>query len=199
MTKTIIFACQLNPSFMDSNSVFRELENDKPAPGMSKIALLYGFIYAIILNGASAAVFASENYGAKINQWVGIPLMILAIVLVQLAYRKVWGGYLTYGKALGIAVLMMFYASLIVGIFTYVLYKTDPTLLEQIRLLQEETLVNQGMSEEEIEMSLGFMERFQTPAFYAISSVFSLTFMGLVIGAITAIFTKRQSPQTIFE
>ena len=184
---------------MDSNSVFKELENDNPAPGMSKIALMYGFIYAIILNGASAAVFASENYGAKINQWVGIPLMILAIVLVQLAYRKAWGGYLTYGKGLGIAVLMMFYASVIVGIFTYVLYKTDPNLLGQIRLLQEEALVNQGMSEEEIELSLGFMEKFQTPFFYAISSVFSLTFMGLIIGSITAIFTKKQTPQTIFE
>lgn len=184
---------------MDSNSVFKELDNTLPTPGMSKIALIYGVIYAIVMNGATAAFIASGNFGGKINQWLGIPLMIMAIILVQLAYRKACGGFMTYGKGLGIAVLMMFYASIVVGIFTYFLYTTNPSILEQIRLIQEETLVNQGMSEEEIEFSLSFTEKLQTPAFYAFSAIFSFTFMGLVVGAITAIFTKKQSPQTIFE
>ncbi|HAX96352.1 MAG TPA: hypothetical protein DCY35_07520 [Prolixibacteraceae bacterium] len=185
---------------MDPNSVFKELDNDQPAPGMSKIALIYGFIYAIVMNGATAAFISSSgNFGEKINQWLGIPLMIVAIILVQLAYRKACGGFMTYGKGLGIAVLMMFFASIVVGVFTYFLYSTNPAILEQIRLIQEEALVNQGMSEEEIEFSLSFTEKLQTPAFYAFAALFSYTFMGLVVGAITAIFTKRQSPQTIFE
>ena len=120
--------------------------------------------------------------------------------LIQIAYRKALGGGISYGQALGIAVASAFVASVITAVFTFILYKfIDPGLIDQIRLASEEQLYQRGMPDEQIDAALAVTSKFQTPEIISVMSVFSLTFMGLIIGAVTAIFTKKQSSDKIFE
>jgi hypothetical protein len=170
---------------------------DKPA--LWKHAMLYGLYYAILANGLSILLHTTGNPGGTLSKWSGVVLMAVAVVVIQLAYRKAGNGYLTYGQGLGIAFLTMLCASVLVALYTYIFFKFDTSALEQIRLSAEEQLVNMGMSEDDIERALAISSRFQTPAIFAISAVFSMAFYGAVFGAIAAIFTKKQPPRSIFD
>lgn len=164
-----------------------------------KSAMTYGLYYALVSIALTIVFYATGNMASKLNQWLGIIIMIAAVVIIQLAYRKSLGGYMSYGQALVIAILSMVFASIIGAVFTYVLYKfIDPGLLEQIMLQTEEKLYQQGMPEAQIETALAVSRKMQTPGIMAIMAVFGGAFMGLVIGAIAGIFTKKQSPDTIF-
>jgi hypothetical protein len=185
----------MEPNVLNENA---DLQPEKT--GLWKTALTYGLYYALISIVLSVIFYATGNMTSKINQGLGVVIMIAAIILFQLSYRKQLGGWITYGQSLGIAVASSFFASLLIAVFTYVLYAIiDPGLIEQIKLASEEQLYQRGMTDEQINAALALTSKFQTPAMIAISSVFSLTFMGLIIGAIAAIFTKKPSPDKIFD
>jgi chromate transport protein ChrA len=184
----------MEPEIINEND---ELEPEKT--GLWKSAMTYGLYYAIISIVITVVFYATGNMTSKVNQWLGIVIMIVAVVLIQLAYRKQLGGWMTYGQGLGIAVLSMVCASIITAIFTFVLYKyIDPGLLEQIRLATEEQMYQRGLPDDQISAAMAVTSKFQTPGVIALSAIFSMALIGLIIGAIAAIFTKKQSPDTIF-
>lgn len=159
----------------------------------------YGLYTGVLFVILSLAFYLSGNPTAGAYKWLSTILAIILIIVTQLQFRKAGGGYLSYGRSLGIAVLTMFFGSLIVAVFTYLQYKFDPALLEEIMLTAEERLVDQGMRENEIEFSLKILSIMQTPFMLAISSILNLVFSGLVFGAITAIFTSKKKPEVIFD
>lgn len=184
----------MEPNIINDNPAFNQEK-----PGLWKSAMSYGLYYAIISIVITIVFYATGNMTSKVSQWLGIAIMIAAVVLIQLAYRKQLGGAMTYGQSLGIAVLSMICASIITAVFTYILYKfIDPGLLEQIRMATEEQMYQRGLPDEQISAAMAVTSKFQTPAIIAIGSVFSMALMGLIFGAIAAIFTKKQSPDTIF-
>ncbi|MFZ5431766.1 MAG: DUF4199 domain-containing protein [Bacteroidota bacterium] len=185
----------MEPNVLNENT---DLQTEQP--GVWKTAMTYGLYYALISIVLTVIFYATGNLTGKVSQYLGIVLLVVAIVLFQIYYRKALGGWMSYGQALGIAVASAFFASLITAVFTFVLYKfIDPGLIDQIRLATEEQLVQRGMPDEQIDAALAVSGKFQTPGIIAVMSVFSLTFMGLIIGAIAAIFTKKQSPTKIFD
>lgn len=182
---------------MEPDVINENVEFEKP--GLWKSAMTYGLYYAIISIVITVAFYATGNMTSKVSQWIGIAIMIVAVVLIQLTYRKQLGGYMTYGQGLVIALLSMLSASIITAIFIFVLYEfIDPGLLDQIKLATEEQMYQKGLPDDQIAAATAVASKFQTPAIIAIGSIFSLTFMGLIFGAIAAIFTKKQSPDAIF-
>jgi hypothetical protein len=119
--------------------------------------------------------------------------MIGGIILGQLAYKKALGGTLTYGQAVGVGVLTMVFASLISGIYTYLLYAViDPSLQEQLRIFTEEQIIQQGkVPEEQLEMAVNMAAKFQTPPIMFAMAVVGGAFIGTIISLITAIFIKK--------
>jgi NhaP-type Na+/H+ or K+/H+ antiporter len=119
--------------------------------------------------------------------------MIGGIILGQLAYKKALGGTLTYGQAVGSGVLTMVFASVISGIYTYLLYSViDPSLQEQMRIFTEEQIIQQGrVPEEQLEMAVNMASKFQTPLMMLVMSVFGGALVGVVISLITSIFVKK--------
>lgn len=185
---------------METDVLNENVELEPEKPNLWKSALNYGLYYALVSIALTVVFYATGNMTSKLNQWLGIVVMIAAVVIIQLAYRKSLGGYMTYGQALVIAILSMVVASVIGAVFTFVLYKfIDPGLLDQLMLQTEERLYQQGMPEAQIEAALAMSRKMQTPAIMSVMAVFGGAFMGLVIGAIAAIFTKKQSPTAIFE
>lgn len=182
---------------MERNEINENAELEKP--GLWKSAMTYGLYYAIISIAITVAFYATGNMTSKVSQWLGIAVMIVAVVLIQLAYRKQLGGYMTYGQGLVIALLSMVCASIITAVFIFVLYEfIDPGLLDQIKLATEEQMYQKGLPDDQISAAMAVTSKFQTPVVIAIGSIFSMAFMGLIFGAIAAIFTKKQSPDAIF-
>ena len=179
---------------------FKESPETQPEnQGLWKTSVIYGLYYALISIALTVVFYATGNMASTASQWLGVIVMIAAIVIIQIAYRKSLGGWMTYGQGLSIGLVSMVCASVIIAIFTFVLYKfIDPDLINQIRMMTEEKLYQQGMADDQISTTLAFTEKFQTPAIISVMVIVNLAFMGLIISAITAIFTKKQAPGPIF-
>jgi len=160
-----------------------------------------GVVLSIVLILIGVGFYVTGNAFAKSAQWITYAVMVAGVVMAQLSYRKALGGTLTYGQALGMGVLTLFFASIISGIYTYLLYEViDPSLQEQLRLFSEEQMVKQGqLSEEQMEAALKISSRLQSPLMMSVMTVLSYTFIGLVISLITSIFVKKKPSEDLVE
>jgi len=161
---------------------------------LSRSAMFYGAIIGVIL-----VFFTFIVYLAKIstNQFVGIVQWVIMIVALYFSAKKHrdenLNGYISYGKALGFSTLTIFFASLIIGFFTYLLYTyIDPSLIDKIMEVSEENMIAQGMSDEQIDMALEMTKKFTSPLFLTFSTIFGITFMGFIFSLIISIFIKKK-------
>lgn len=149
-------------------------------------------IYTLILHflGADQNQFAA---------WVNMAFMIVAIQVGTKHFRdKIQGGYISYGRAVGSGMLIVLFAGVIHAFFIYVLYTyISPEGLQEILIQTEENMMQQGSSDEEIEMATKLLEAVTTPLLLAFATIFSSGFWGLVISLITSAFLKKE--KSIFE
>lgn len=159
-----------------------------------KSAMVYGLYIAIALILVSVIFYVTGNAFAKAGTYIGYLVMAIAIVFVQINYRKSLGGYMSYGQGLGIAVIAMVFAGVIVAIYTYLLFEViDPGLKEQLRIFTEEQMMSRGLPEAQVEVASSMAAKFQKPAIMAIMVIVSYAFWGTLIGLITSIFTKKNA------
>jgi hypothetical protein len=166
-----------------------------------KSALISGLYLAIALILVSVIFYVMGNPFSKVGQYVSYPIMIGGIILAQLNYKKALGGTLTYGQAVGVGVLAMVFASLISGIYTFLLYQViDPSLQEQLRIYTEEQIIKQGkVPEEQLEMVVKMATKFQSPPILFAMAVVGGAFIGTIISLITAIFIKKNPSDEVPE
>lgn len=174
---------------------------EQNASSIWKSSITYGVYLGILLILMSVVYYVTGNTFASSAQWVSYALMIGGVVFAQLGYKKVLGGTMTYGQALGVGVLTMLFASIISSIYTYLLYSViDPSLQEQMRIFTEEKIIQQGnVPDEQLDMAIEVATKFQKPALMAIFGVLGGTFIGLIISLITAIFTQKKPTDDIIE
>lgn len=165
-----------------------------------KSALISGLYLAIALILVSVIFYVMGNPFSKVGQYVSYPIMIGGIILAQLQYKKALGDTLTYGQAVGVGVLAMVFASVISGLYTYLLYQViDPSLQEQLRVYTEEQIIKQGVPEEQLEMAVNMAAKFQSPPILFAMSVAGGAFIGTIISLITAIFIKKNPSDEVPE
>jgi NADH:ubiquinone oxidoreductase subunit 6 (subunit J) len=129
-----------------------------------KTALTTGLYLAIALILISVIFYVTGNPFSKVGQYLSYPIMIGGIILAQIMYKKALGDTLTYGQAVGVGVLAMVFASVISGMYTYLLYTIiDPSLQEQMRIFTEEQIAKKGIPEEQLEMAVKMAAKFQSP------------------------------------
>jgi hypothetical protein len=166
---------------------------EEKAVSIWKSTMITGVYIAVVLILLSVVFYVTGNPFSKVNQYLTYPVFIGGVILAQITYKKALGGTLTYGQAVASGVLALVFASVISGIYTFILFKfIDPSLQEQMRIFTEEQIVKQGkVSEEQLEMAVNIATKFQTPFMMLVMSIFGGAFMGLIISLITAIFTKK--------
>ncbi len=165
-----------------------------------KSSVTSGLYLGIALILVSVVFYVTGNMFVKWSQYLGYAIMIAGVVMAQISYRKSLGGTMTYGQALGMGVLTVLFASILTGIYTYLLYTViDPSLPEQMRIFTEEQLIKQGrVPEDQMQAALDMQAKFQKPVFLLIMSIIGGTLIGLIISLITSIFTKKV-PKDIIE
>src|SRR5690606_3741299 len=124
-------------------------------------------------------------------------LLAVCIFLAVKDHRdRELGGYITYGRGLGAGVLTALFAGLLLSIFIYLFYGViDPGAMDELKRIQEEQMYKNGMSDEQIEMSLKFV----SPGFMAGMALPMVTFMGFIFSLIIAAFLKRNRPMFMEE
>ena len=177
---------------------------EQKSPSIWKSALTSGLylglvviLYNIILYVTGLSFNMSFGYAAYV-------ILIVGIILAQLAYKKLQGNVLTYGQGVGVALIAMISTSVLSAIYTYLIYAViDPDFYQQFLLFMEETtttkLMDRGMSEDQIQISLDMQKKFQSPGMLAGSAVIGGVIAGLIIGLITSIFIKKNPVDVVPE
>ena len=165
-----------------------------------KSAMVYGLYVGILLTLYSVVMYVLGQSQNKSLVFVPFILYAVCIVLAQFYYRNnELNGTITYGQAVGIGVAVMFFSGIIAALYSLIIFKIDPSLLDQIKIAQEEAYLQNGMSEEMIEKTMEMSAKMMTPGWMAIMGLLSSVLIGTIISLVSAIFIKKQSNEDAFE
>jgi hypothetical protein len=132
---------------------------------------------------------------ARSSGYISYVIIIVGIALAMRTYKENSSDEgVTYGRALGLGTLQSLFASLILGFFTFVLFKlVDTTLIDKLFAFLEEQFIRTGVSENQVETMMTMYKKFTTALTYSFGQVFSVTLMGFLFSLILSIFFKKQS------
>ncbi|QEC53401.1 uncharacterized protein DUF4199 [Anseongella ginsenosidimutans] len=182
---------------METISDSQAIQNPRPNVTPVKIALKWGLIAgAVMILLSLISYYAGMMQNAAI-QWLSYILLALGIFFGVRHHRdKELGGYISFGRGLGTGVLISLFAGILLSAFILLFYGViDPGALEELKRLQEEGMYEKGMSDEQIDMSLKFVN----PGFMAMVTLPMMTFFGFIISLVIAAILKRNKPLFIEE
>jgi hypothetical protein len=158
-----------------------------------KYALNYGAVLGLTLIIFNVILYM---LGIMLNGrlgWVSYIFIIFITLTAIKKFRESQNNILSYGQGVKTGTMVNVFSGILMAMFTYTLYSViDPDLILQLRDVQEQALMVQGFSDDEIEMQMQMFEKFNNPGFIAFSSFFGSTIMGLIISLIASIFLKRK-------
>lgn len=154
-------------------------------------------IYSIIQSVIGFVFKLDPTQGAY--QWVasilGIAVAIIGIVMAMRSFKADNDGFMSYGQGLGIGTMMGGIAGLISGVFNY-FYHTfiDPSFMERIKDAQLAAMEEKGMSSEQIEQTMGFMNMLSNPSMAIVFAILGGVFLYFIISLIVAAVQKNEKP-----
>jgi hypothetical protein len=109
------------------------------------------------------------------------------------------GGFIKYGKLVGLGAVISVVAGIIGAIYLYVLIKAiDPSVQniidEKAMAKMSEQLAKRNMypSQSEIDAMMDQTKAFRSPGFMGIAGILSMGIMGTIFSLIVAIFLKKE-------
>jgi prepilin signal peptidase PulO-like enzyme (type II secretory pathway) len=159
-----------------------------------KSTFVSGIYLGIVLILISVVFYVMGNPTSKVAQYLTYPVLIAGVIYGQINYKKTLNGTMSYGQALGAGILTVVFASLISGIYTFVMHKfVDPSLQEQMRIAAEEQILKQGnVTEEQLDVAMSLTSKLMTPVMLFFSAIFGGALSGLIVSLITSIFTQKK-------
>lgn len=166
-----------------------------------KSAMIYGLYIGIFFTFFSVILYVTGQTQNKTLGYISFPLYALAIVLAQIHYRNTeLKGVISYGQAVGFAVAAMLFSGVISALYTLILYSfIDPGLVQQMKTLQEEALLQKGLSEDQIEAAMSMSSKMFTPGWMSIMGLVGSVIMGTIISLVSSIFIKKEPNEDAFD
>ncbi len=167
---------------------------EEKSTSVMKPALING-----LMLGAALIIFDLILHfaGLKFNKVVGWGMYVIIIGIIVYATNKyrnnVLEGNISYGKALGLATLIIVFAAFVYSIYTY-FYITaiNPGHLADTLAQLEEQMLQKGLPDGQVEMALSMQRKMMKPGIVTISGFFGTAIIGFVIALITSIFLKKE-------
>lgn len=162
--------------------------------GLLKHAMTYGAIIGLILVVYSVVLYIS---GLTFNKGLGFiqyAVLIAGLYIGTKAFRdKALGGFITYGQALGLGVMISLFVGIITIFFQYILMRfIDPGLVDKYMVVMEEQFEkSRFIPEDQIEMALEKSRQSLTALWSIPVGVLTFTFIGFIISLITSAIVKR--------
>jgi hypothetical protein len=166
-----------------------------------KSAMIYGLYLSVALTLFSVILYVS---GLLLNQKIGyfsFVIYVAGIVIAQIYYRdRELNGFISYGQALGFGVAIMLFSGIVTALYTMILYTfIDPGLVDQMKIMQEEALLQRGMNEDQIEAAMSISSKMLTPGWMSIMGLFGSVIFGTIVSLVTSIFVKKQPSEDAFD
>ncbi len=178
---------------------------DASSVSVMPTALRYGGIGALILIAlglllevtGQAEPEAVANGGGILNSLVLYGTIIGVVVLAIKTHRDTdLGGFISYGRSLGVGTLSALIMGGIAAVWTYVQFAfISPGKLDAIKEITLENMAETmgGEEEEALEMAQGWIETMFSPSAMAVSTIFTVVFVGFIIALIAGAILKKES------
>lgn len=167
---------------------------------LNSFALTNGVYLGVIL-----IIFSLIGYVADFSttSWVNYLSYVMVIGMLIYAlktYRdKESGGFISYGRSLGLGTLIGLYSSILLAVYTFVFFQYfDPAELQKILVEAENNMLDQGMSDRDVETAMSFTRMMTNPPVMAAFTVIGFTFWSFIFSLIISIFVKKDNPDLIF-
>jgi hypothetical protein len=166
-------------------------------PSTAVLSIGYGVIIALAVIVFMLILFLLNVSRENILNYFSFVILIAGLLLAQFNYRnKYLGGHISYGQAFTLGMLTSLFLAIIMGIYTYIFYKyINPGAMEENMALTEQKLMNQGMSETEIEQGMAIANKFASVGMYAFMAFVGNFIGGMITSLITAIFVKKEDTE----
>ena len=158
-------------------------------------SIKYGLYTGIAMVLLSLLFYALDVKATSWPQYVSIGLLLVGIILGTIAFRdKCNSGFISYGRSLGSGVMISLIAGIILAVYSYLnVAFLNPEMIDQMMRAGEENLMNQGLSDDQIDQAMGMTTMFMTPVFIAITSLFSMVLWGTLFSLLASIFLKKDN------
>ncbi|MFY9151521.1 MAG: DUF4199 domain-containing protein [Prolixibacteraceae bacterium] len=166
-----------------------------------RTAMIYGLYIGVVIMLFSVILYVTGQTQNTTLGYLSFLIYGAAIVVAQILYRnREMGGYITYSQALGFGVAIMLFSGIVTALYTIILYSfIDPTLVDQMKAMQEEAMLQKGMSEDQIEAAMAIASKMMTPAWMSIMGLLGSVFIGTIISLISSVFIKKQPNEDAFD
>jgi len=159
-----------------------------------KANLVNGLILGLIGIVYSLVMYFLDLTFEQWQGWIWIVLQIVILFLLVKTYRDNYRhGVITFGQALGAGVVICLYNAVISAIFIYLLYTViDTNLMDKQLAYTEGLLLERGLPEEAVEMSMKIQKKIMVPEVMAPISILGSMFYGLIMSLIVAAFVRKE-------
>ncbi|MFM7218235.1 MAG: DUF4199 domain-containing protein [Bacteroidota bacterium] len=161
-----------------------------------QVAAVYGVYYGLAVVVSMMTFYLLDiDVKSKVPSIINYLLMVLFIVIGVKSHRdQDLNGNISYGGALGTGTLIGAAGGFIVGGFSIILFSfIDPDMTNRILETSREQLLEQGQSEEQVEMALQMARKFMSPAWLFVFGIIGNALLGLFFSLFTSLFLKKDS------
>jgi len=158
--------------------------------------ITYGIITGVIIILFSLILYLFDQNLNTALTWIAYLFLVGGMIWGTLDYRKkVLNGYMSYGKAFSTSFMIVLFAAILVGIYSYLFYQViAPDAVQDIIDMSRQQALerNPNMSDEELERAMEMGAFFMTPIWMAIYGMIGQIIIGSIIALITSLFLKKE-------
>lgn len=159
-----------------------------------KNSLKHGLIVGLAMVIYGILLYILELNLNQALGYINYVILIAGFILGTKAFRdNELNGSISYGRAFGYSVIILLVATVISIIYSYLLMNVfDPEIIEKMKALGEEKMLERGMTDEQIEMAQQMNSKFMKPGFMMIVGFIAMMFIGTILALITSAFVKKE-------
>ena len=168
------------------------MEQDKTS--VMKQAMTFGAIIGLALVVYSVFLYITGLTFNKALGFVQYVVLFTGIYLGTKDFRdKALSGFITYGKALGLGVLISVFVGIITLFFNFIMMRfIDPGLIDKYMAIAEESMENNRfISADQLDDAIERSRWLFTSVWSLPIGLISFSFIGFIISLITSAFVKR--------
>lgn len=148
---------------------------------------LIGIVYTLVL------YFLDMSTNKTLGYIFFIILIVVLYFLVKSCRDNYMHGMITFGQALGAGVIICLYYSIIIAVFSYILYAfIDTGLINKLIAMSEEAQLKRGLTQEQIDLGMKVTRKIMTPTFLSLMSIVSNMFFGTIMSLLVAMFVRKE-------
>jgi uncharacterized membrane protein YciS (DUF1049 family) len=165
-------------------------------PSVAPVALKFGFLFGLIGVIYQVILMVADLGDNRLLSSLAYVILIVGIVVAMKNYKELNHNYMSYGQGLGIGSLAAAVFGLMIGLFTWIYTSfIDTEYMARTMEKQREQMLQQGLSDEQIDAGMAMAENFQGPVTMILGSAVVTLIIGFILSLIIAAIMKNSRPE----